>query len=275
ERRIAAARVIPFDDTEFTVAEMIGLSELDSQEFVLEEILGHTRVASGRMKEVDRYRFTVRWLGYKDAYEGETYKSICHTPAFKTYCNTRPALKKIFASAMKGKTGSRRRKKVKWSSNSSIEDEDSFDSSYSDGDESSDSKEEVIETAVLRRRGSRRKPREKPSQPSKDDTQTQETTDEVNQEDKTQEETQKEEEEDNPSEKEGEEESSERGRRGTCRTHVGDDQESSTSKPKKGKPRGRKRKPKKKQKHYDEDSDSDETYQPPAYLRRNTRKTRK
>ncbi|GKT15785.1 hypothetical protein ADUPG1_004107, partial [Aduncisulcus paluster] len=109
ERRIAAARVIPFDDTEFTVAEMIGLSELDSQEYVLEEVLGHSRGASGRMKEVDRYRFTVKWLGYKDPYDGETYKSICHTPAFKTYCNTRPTLKKIFASAMKGKTGSRRR----------------------------------------------------------------------------------------------------------------------------------------------------------------------
>ncbi|GKT34820.1 hypothetical protein ADUPG1_002877 [Aduncisulcus paluster] len=219
------------------------------------------------MKEVDRYRFTVKWLGYKDPYDGETYKSICHTPAFNTYCNTRPTLKKIFDSAMKGKTGSRRRKKVKWSSGSSIEDEDSFDSSYSDENESSDSKEDVVETAVLRRRGSRKKPSETPSRPSEE---TQTSSDETHLEDETQKD-----EEDTPSEKEGEEEASERERRGTCRTHVGDNPKSSQAKPRKGKPRGRKRKPKRKQTPSYDDSDSDETYQPPASLRRNTRKTRK
>ncbi|GKT31397.1 hypothetical protein ADUPG1_002015, partial [Aduncisulcus paluster] len=73
DRRISADRVTPFDDTEFTEKEMIELAQLDTQEYLVEEILSHERTSTGRMKEVDRYEFEVKWVGYKETLcEGHT-----------------------------------------------------------------------------------------------------------------------------------------------------------------------------------------------------------
>ncbi|GKT31594.1 hypothetical protein ADUPG1_005994 [Aduncisulcus paluster] len=63
-QRVPAVRLIPFDDSRLFTKELKQLTELDSTEYVVEEILGHTYTRNGRLAERDRYEFEVKWLGF-------------------------------------------------------------------------------------------------------------------------------------------------------------------------------------------------------------------
>ncbi|GKT30329.1 hypothetical protein ADUPG1_001478, partial [Aduncisulcus paluster] len=74
---------------------MIELAQLDTQEYLVEEILSHERTSTGRMKEVDRYEFEVKWVGYKET-SMLGYKDLAHLTLFKDYVKGIPSLTRIF-----------------------------------------------------------------------------------------------------------------------------------------------------------------------------------
>ncbi|GKT32156.1 hypothetical protein ADUPG1_002237, partial [Aduncisulcus paluster] len=52
-------RIIPFDDAGMSLDDMIALTELDSSEYIVEEIVSHRYTSAGKMPMVERYTFEV------------------------------------------------------------------------------------------------------------------------------------------------------------------------------------------------------------------------
>ncbi|GKT30028.1 hypothetical protein ADUPG1_001349, partial [Aduncisulcus paluster] len=112
-QKVPAVRLIPFDDSRLFTKELKQLTELDSTEYVVEEILGHPYTRNGRLAERDRYEFEVKWLGFAKP-TMETYNSIVFTKPFRTYCTSRPKLLRTFEKEWKAKSKSKRRMRSKW-----------------------------------------------------------------------------------------------------------------------------------------------------------------
>ncbi|GKT24108.1 hypothetical protein ADUPG1_004575, partial [Aduncisulcus paluster] len=85
DKRVTAARIIPFDDAGMSLDDMIALTELDSSEYIVEEIVSHRNTSAGKMPMVERYTFEVVWLGWPNP-TWEEYRYIVKTPAFREYC---------------------------------------------------------------------------------------------------------------------------------------------------------------------------------------------
>ncbi|GKT30517.1 hypothetical protein ADUPG1_001542, partial [Aduncisulcus paluster] len=112
DKRVTAARIIPFDDARMSLDDMIALTELDSSEYIVEEIVSHRYTSAGKMPMVERYTFEVVWLGWPNP-TWEEYRYIVKTPAFREYCRSRPELQRVYANKMKA-TKSRKKRKSRF-----------------------------------------------------------------------------------------------------------------------------------------------------------------
>ncbi|GKT30519.1 hypothetical protein ADUPG1_001544, partial [Aduncisulcus paluster] len=138
DKRVTAARIIPFDDARMSLDDMVALTELDSSEYIVEEIVSHRYTSAGKMPMVERYTFEVVWLGWPNP-TWEEYRYIVKTPAFREYCRSRPELQRVYANKMKA-TKPRKKRKSRFALDEESESsEDSHDQSESQDDSSTDS----------------------------------------------------------------------------------------------------------------------------------------
>ncbi|GKT35895.1 Retrovirus-related Pol polyprotein from transposon 412 [Aduncisulcus paluster] len=123
--KVAADVVVPFDDSHATWEEMKAAATMDKEDYIVEEILSHTRNSGGRFAEKDRYLFEVKWLGY-DKTDMQPWNNLVGNTSFVQYCKKDKKLKALFLDKKKGRN-TRGRKKKDWQEEES---EETSDESY-------------------------------------------------------------------------------------------------------------------------------------------------
>ncbi|GKT31101.1 hypothetical protein ADUPG1_001846, partial [Aduncisulcus paluster] len=92
-------------------------------------VVSHTRNPRGKSSEKDKYRFTVKWLGYEET-TVEPWSNLEGSTQFVEYCKRDKKLKEIFLTKSRKNGGNGKRKRKDWQREDSESSEETSDEDY-------------------------------------------------------------------------------------------------------------------------------------------------